>query len=338
MAPLLCMCVLADAGQGGRMTTIGFHASHEQLSPGALLTAVQSAEAAGFSAGMCSDHIAPWSRRQGHSGHAWSWLGAALASTELSFGVVTAPGQRYHPAVTAHAIATLAQMFPGRFWAALGSGEAINEHITGDPWPRKEVRDARLLECVDIIRALLRGEQVSHEGLVTVDRAQLWSLPDQPPALIGAAASAKTAGVVGGWADGLITVNQQLDVLREVIAAFRDGGGGDQPVYVQVHLSWAPDEDSALQIAHDQWRSNVFSSELAWNLAFPAQFDAAAQHVPPAAVKGPVLVSSDLSWHAEQLAAIADLGVEGLFLHHVGQEQSGFIDAFAEHVLPQLKG
>ena len=80
-------------------------------------------------------------------------------------------------------------MFPGRFWAALGSGEALNEHVTGDRWPTKAERDARLLECVDVIRALLRGEEVTHEGLVRVDRARVWSLPDTPPPLVGAAVS-----------------------------------------------------------------------------------------------------------------------------------------------------
>src|SRR5690554_6560764 len=116
------------------MTVVGFHASHEQVHPAGLLDAVQRAEEAGFSAAMCSDHWAPWSERQGESGYAWSWLGAALARTSLTFGVVTAPGQRYHPAISAQAIATLAAMFPGRFWAALGSGQNVNEHITGHAW------------------------------------------------------------------------------------------------------------------------------------------------------------------------------------------------------------
>src|SRR5687767_3353420 len=157
------------------MAAIGFHASHEQLPPSALLRAVRAAEEAGFDAAMCSDHFAPWSVRQGHSGHSWAWLGSALQATNLTFGVVTAPGQRYHPAIVAQAIATLAEMHPGRFWAALGSGEAMNEHITGDRWPDKATRDARLLECVEIIRALLRGDEVTHHGLVTVDRARLGS-------------------------------------------------------------------------------------------------------------------------------------------------------------------
>src|SRR3954449_12813059 len=160
------------------MPVIGFHSSHEQIHPAELLTAVRHAEEVGFTAAMCSDHIAPWNLDQGHSGFAWSWLGAALATTSLPFGVVNAPGQRYHPAIIAQAAATLAAMFPGRFWVALGSGENVNEHITGTRWPRKDVRDARLRECVAIIRALLAGEEVTHHGLVTVDRARICTLSD----------------------------------------------------------------------------------------------------------------------------------------------------------------
>src|SRR5918994_7143174 len=107
---------------------LGFHFSPEQHSPSALLHYARLVDEAGFTMGMCSDHLRPWSDRQGQSGFAWSWLGAALASTRLSFGTVCAPGQRYHPVVIAQAAATLAYMYPGRFWLALGSGEWLNEH------------------------------------------------------------------------------------------------------------------------------------------------------------------------------------------------------------------
>jgi probable non-F420 flavinoid oxidoreductase len=318
------------------MPTVGFHASHEQLSPAGLLASVRAAEAAGFQAAMCSDHLAPWSERQGHSGHAWSWLGATMQATALPFGVVTAPGQRYHPAVLAQAIATLGDLFPGRFWAALGTGEALNEHVTGDPWPIKAERDARLLECVDVIRALLLGDEVSHDGLVRVDRARVWSLPDETPPLFGAAVSERTARTVGGWADGLITVNQRPDTLRRVIDAFREGGGDGKPVAVQVHLSWAEDEEAALAIAHDQWRTNVFGSDIAWNLELPAQFDEAARHVRPDDVSGPVLVSADTGRFVKWLLEVAELGVDAIYLHHVGQQQDRFIEVFAEQVLPEV--
>jgi probable non-F420 flavinoid oxidoreductase len=317
------------------MPVIGFHNSHEQIHPAELLTAVQHAEEVGFTAAMCSDHFAPWNTQQGHSGFAWSWLGAAMATTSLPFGAVNAPGQRYHPAIVAQAIATLGAMFPGRFWVALGSGEAMNEHVTGDRWPRKDVRDARLRECVDVIRALLAGEEVTHDGLVTVDRARIWTLPEQPPALIAPAVTVATARAGADWADGLVTINQPHDTLREMIAAYRDAGGRGKLV-IQVHVSYDPDPDRALAVAFQEWRSNVFPPPLCWDLDTPQAFDLASAHVTPADVAKVVRVSSDLGQHTAWLAEYADLGFDEIYVHHVGVEQRGFLDAFGEHVLPQL--
>lgn len=318
------------------MTIVGFHASHEQLPPARLLHAVQRAEEAGFDAAMCSDHLAPWSVRQGESGFAWSWLGAAMQATQLPFGVVTAPGQRYHPTLTAQATATLASMFPGRFWAALGSGEAINEHVTGEPFPPKEERDERLRETVDVIQRLLSGEEVTTDGLVRVDRARIWSLPDVPPPLIIAAVSSETARDGAKWADGLITVDQPRDALRDVIDAYRDAGGRG-PAAVQVHLSWAPTDDEARAIAHEQWRSGLVPAPLAWELDTPQAFDERTADATPEDVAQTVQVSTDPARHLAKLAELAELGFDRIYLHHVGTEQDAFIDTFGEHVLPALK-
>ena len=318
------------------MTRYGFHASHEQIAPGPLLADVQRAEQAGFEVAMCSDHFSPWSRRQGHSANTWPWLGAALATTGLSFGTVSAPGQRYHPAVLAQAIATLGAMFPGRFWVALGSGEAFNEHITGDRWPRKEVRVQRLEECVAVIRRLLEGEEVSHDGLVTVDRARLWEVPDPRPRLVAPAVSLPSASRVAAWGEGMITVNQPPEQLREMVSAYRDAGG-DGPLALQVHLSWAPTEDEAEALAHDQWRSNVFTEPVMWDTETAEGFDAVSEDVPPEKVRTVVDVSADLAWHRDRLHSYAELGFDEIYLHHVGKSQAAFIDAFGEHVLPALK-
>lgn len=317
------------------MTVIGFHCSHEQISPGQLLQDVQHAEKAGFTAGMSSDHFSPWSERQNESGFAWAFLGAALATTNLPFGVVNAPGQRYHPAIIAQAIATLAQMFPGRFWAALGSGEASNERITGEVWPRKEVRDQRLTECVDVIRRLLHGDEVSHDGLIQVNRAKLWTLPDTVPDLVGPAVTPATAARHAAWADALISVNQPTETLQEVLDAYRNAGGRG-PARLQIHLSWAPTEGEALAIAHDQWRNNVFSPPVSWDLETVDAFDVIGQSVTPAQVKRSVRVSSDLGQHAAWLNEYLEQGWDELYLHFVGQQQAGFIDAFGDRVLPQL--
>ncbi len=317
------------------MTVIGLHASHEQVHPAQLLKDVQHAEQAGFTAAMCSDHFSPWSSRQGQSGFAWTWLGAALATTSLPFGVVNAPGQRYHPAIVAQAIGSLAAMFPGRFWAALGTGENSNEHITGDGWPRKEVRQQRLEECVDVIRRMLDGEEVSHDGLVTVDRARLWTRPETRPALIAPAVSVATARRGAAWADGMATINQPHDHLREMVAAYRDAGGRGTLV-LQVHLAWAPTEAEAEHIAHDQWRTNVFSPPVPWDLDTAEAFDVVGEDVTVEQVRRGVLVSSDPGRHAQWLSELVDIGFDQVYLHHVGRELSGFIDTFGEKVLPQL--
>ena len=323
-------------GHASWMAIVGYHASHEQNRPSVLLGAAVRAAEAGFGAVSSSDHLTPWSHAQGESGFAWSWLGAAMQATSVPFGVVNAPGQRYHPAIIAQAIATLGEMYPGRLTVALGSGEASNEHVTGTPWPPKPVRNARLRECVEVIRALLSGEEVSHDGHVRVDRARLWTLPSAPVPLIGAALSEETARWCGEWADGLITVHMPPDRLRPILDAFREGGGEGKPLRVQVKVAWAQTEDEALAGAHDQWRTNVFPSPLMADLETVEQFELAAAHVRPDDVRSSVLVSSDPKQHAAWLHEVLDLGVDEVDVHQVPREQERFIDVFADEVLPDL--
>jgi probable non-F420 flavinoid oxidoreductase len=316
---------------------IGFHANHEQHAPDALLRCLRSAEQAGFDAGMCSDHWAPWSEEQGESGFAWSWLGAALEATSFTLGVVNAPGQRYHPAIIAQAAATLTVMYPDRFWLAIGSGELMNEHITGEPWPPKAERNARLRECADVIRALWAGETVTHEGRITVSEAKLWTRPERPPLLVGAAISPETAAFVAEWADALITVDQPDEQLDAVVTAFREHGGADKPMFVQVHLAYAATDEEARAAAYAQWRQNALGSPVLADLRHPEQMIAAAAHVEPEDMDAVVRISSDTARHVEWLRRHVERGFERLYLHEVGPDQERFIDAFGREVLPQLR-
>lgn len=212
---------------------IGYHASHEQFSPSQLLDYVQAAERAGFQAIMTSNHLAPWSSRQGNSGNNWAWLGVAMAKTRLPFGSLAIPGGwRYHPVVLAHLVATLSEMFPERLrWIALGSGEALNENAVGCGWPNKAERNERLEAGYEIIRALLAGETVTsdHPHLKT-EQVKLWSLPNKPPLLLGAALTEQTATWLGKWADGLVTVRKPANELKQIVEAIPDKWrGGETP-------------------------------------------------------------------------------------------------------------
>lgn len=273
---------------------------------------------------------------QGQSGFAWSWLGAALGSTGLTFGTVNAPGQRYNPVIIAQAIATLSQMFEGRLWVAFGSGQFINEHITGTGWPSKDARNARLLENVRIIRALLAGETVEHHGEFTVSEAKLYSLPSAQPMLLGAAITPETAALAASWADGLITVYQPGGKMEQVLGAFRSDGGAGKPVYLQAQHSFAETHQEALDGAFREWKHSVLSSPVLTDLRTPEQIDDASSMARPEDIGARVRVSPDPGEHLAWVREYEALGFDAVYVHNVSRTQRAFIDAFGRHVVPQF--
>jgi probable non-F420 flavinoid oxidoreductase len=319
------------------MATICYHASHEQFSPGELLDWVKLVEQAGFDAVHSSDHFYPWGERQGQSGFSFAWLGAAMQATRLPYGVICAPGVRYHPAVIAQAAATLAEMFPNRFWLELGSGEALNEHITGEPWPSKDIRNKRLYESAQIIKRLLRGETVTHRGTVNLIDAKLYTRPRSAPPIIAAAVTDQTAEWLGSWAEGLITVHKPLDKMKATVDAFRKGGGEGKPLYVKMQISYAKTYNEALSGALDQWRTNVLPPEKLQDLFQPQHFDEAAKDITAKEIENAVLVSDNPNKHIAWIKQYIDLGFEHIILHNVNRQQELFIRDFGEKVLPQLR-
>lgn len=319
------------------MAQITYHASHEQHPPSALLRYAIAAEQSGFQAVHSSDHFHPWSERQGQSGFSFSWIAAAMQATTLPFSMVCAPGQRYHPAIVAQAIATLGEMFPGRYSVELGSGEALNECITGDIWPHKEERNARLLECAQVIRRLLEGEMVTHSGLVRVKEAKLYTLPAVIPPLMIAALSEKTAAWAGAWADGLITVDAGDEQLKKIVRAFHDNGGAGKPVFLQMAFSYAETEKKAMDAAYDQWRTNFFAPEVLNDLNKPTQFDSISNYVRQEDIAKKMLITDSAERCISAIQHYVDLGFDRIILHNVHRDQERFIRDFGDKVLPHIR-
>ena len=199
------------------MTTIGYAAMLEQFHPTDLLDWCAAAEATGFEAGfMVSEHFHPWTPQQGQSAFAWSFMGALGQRTSLPFGTaVTCPGFRYHPAVIAHAAATLGAMYPGRFYLGLGAGEALNEHVVGGVWPEIGIRSSMMFESIEIINKLFTGKVVKHKGdFFTLESARLYTIPDEPVKVYVATAGPINAKKAGKFADGMITVGAADEKIR----------------------------------------------------------------------------------------------------------------------------
>ena len=316
---------------------LGYHASHEQFSPSLLLKLVQKAEKAGFTSVLSSDHFHPWSEKQGESGFAWSWLGAAMQATNLEFGVVNAPGQRYHPAIIAQAVATLDEMFPKRFWLCAGSGQALNENITGDKWPAKEYRNARLQESVEVMRDLWAKDYVSHRGIIRVENAKLFTKPTHIVPVYGAALTQPTAKWLSTWADGLITISKPLDELTSMVETFRGAEGSNKPMALKVQVSYAASEKEALKGAWEQWKNNIFPSDITSELKTPEQFDAVGEKVREEDLRKYVLIGSEASFFIDKIRSFAELGFDKIIIHNVNEGQEEFINFFGREVLPSFE-
>jgi probable non-F420 flavinoid oxidoreductase len=319
---------------------IGYHASHEQFEPSDLLSYVQAAEDAGFQAIMTSDHFAPWLSRQGNSGNNWAWLGAAMAKTSLPFGSLAIPGGwRYHPTVLAHLVGTISEMFPGRLrWIAMGSGEALNEHVVGGKWPAKAERNARLLAGTEIIRALLRGEEVDRrDRWFTVDRARLWSLPATPPALFAAALSDETSKWAGGWSDGLVTINKPKQKLVDMVQAYREGGGRAKPLALQVQVCWAQTEAQARAAAWEEWRNATLPAASLAELRTPEDFERATDQVKPDDMDEVIALVTSPEPLIEIISTAEACGSEEVFVHNVSRDQIGFLNFMKRQLLPALR-
>ena len=313
----------------------GYWLSSEEHTPRRLVELAVEAEANGFTTAMISDHFHPWLDVQGQSAFVWGVIGAIAASTEeLRLGTgVTCPIIRTHPAIIAHAAATAAELMPGRFFLGLGSGERLNEHVTGEYWPPADVRHGMLAEPVEIIRELWRGELTDYRGAYfVVENARIYSLPPQPPPIYIAASGTQAARLAGSDSDGLISTAPK----REIIEAF-ESQGNKGPKYGQITVCWAPTEDDGLQTAMKYWPNASLSGMLGQELALPSDYKAATEHVRPEELRQQIVCGPDVQPYIDMIQKYTDAGFDHVYLHQVGPEQDGFFRFYEQELAPRLQ-
>jgi G6PDH family F420-dependent oxidoreductase len=321
------------------MTNFGYTMMCEQSRPDQLVRDVQMAEAAGFDFSVTSDHYQPWLAEQGHSGYAWSILGAAAQATD-EIGLmtyVTCPILRYHPAVVAQKAATIQILSGNRFRLGLGAGENLNEHVAGERWPAVGLRHEMLSEAVDIIAELFDGreERVNYRGRhFAVEQAQLWDLPDERVP-IGLAVSGKSScRLAGAKADLMIGVEPK----SELGEMFDDAGGAGKPRVGQIALAYDPDRDTAVKRAHEQFRWFGLGWKVNADLPNPESFAAATEFVTPDQVSEQLGCGPDVDEHVEKIRAFVDAGYDEVALVQIGADQQEQFIGWAEReLLPALR-
>jgi coenzyme F420-dependent glucose-6-phosphate dehydrogenase len=317
------------------MVRIGYALSSEEHAPNDLIRYAQQAEETGFTFALISDHFHPWIDRQGQSPFVWGVLGGiARATEELRLGTgVTAPIMRIHPAIVAQAAATAATMMPGRFFLGVGTGENLNEHIIGDDWPPPGKRLEMMEEAIEIIRLLWGGGMQSFRGRhYSVDRARIYTLPEQPPPILVAAKGERAVDLAARLGDGLIGVGPDPELMRR----FEKAGGEGKPRYGQVHVCWAESEGQARRTAHEWWPNTALEGNLNVDLATPDEFERAAESITEDEVAESVTCGPDPERHVETIQKYAEAGYDNIYVHQIGPDQDGFFRFYGREILPAV--
>jgi G6PDH family F420-dependent oxidoreductase len=310
---------------------IGYFLSCEEYTPAQLIEQAKLAQAAGFQSLWISDHYHPWNDEQGQSPFVWSIIGALSQVVSIPVTTaVTCPIMRIHPAVVAQAAATSAVLHDGRFVLGVGSGEALNEHITGERWPFAEERLEMLEEAVGVMRELWDGGFVTHHGkYFTVDQAQVYTRPPEPPKVYVSAFGPRALELAARIGDGYVSVMPDGDLVRR----FRDMGGGDKQVQGGFKGCWAPTEEEGVKTAHRLWANSGVPGELSQVLPSPKHFEQASQLVTEDMIGDAVACGPDPAKHASQLQAFEKAGFDEVYIANMGPAYEQLIDMYRTEFL-----
>lgn len=214
-----------------------------------------------------------------------SLLGAVSTLGELDLGIAVAPVQTRSSWLLAATAASLAHLSGGRFTLGLGtSSELIVEQWSGVSFDRPL---SRLRETVAVVREILTGERVSHDGeFLRVHGYRLFDRPPAPVPIAVGALNARSLRQAGEIADG-VCLNQLGPehlpmVLDEVRKGAEEAGRDPGALFVVARLfCWVTDD---LAAARDAVRrtfapyaaTGVYNRFFRW-LGFAEEADAVRQ-------------------------------------------------------------
>jgi G6PDH family F420-dependent oxidoreductase len=313
---------------------IGYFLSSEEQGPAALVEQAQAAERAGFEALWISDHFHPWNHEQGQSPFVWSVIGALSQVTGLEITTaVTCPTVRIHPAIIAQAAATSAVMCPGGFRLGVGSGEALNEHVTGARWPIADVRLEMLEEAVEVIRKLVAGGNIDHHGVhYTVEDAEIFTRPEQPVPIVVSGFGPKSIELAARIGDGFVTTKPAA----EDIESYRSGGGRG-PTMAGAKVCYGGSRQECVATAYRLWPNSGLPGELAQVLPSPKHFEQASSLVTEEMIGETSPCGPDVEEHVTKLREYVDAGFDELYISQMGPTSKEFFDVYEQEVLPALR-
>jgi coenzyme F420-dependent glucose-6-phosphate dehydrogenase len=320
-----------------------FAASTEEFPPSQMLEQAKAAETAGFDGLGASDHFAPW-WPEGQASQAWVYLGALGQVTTKPLGTgVTPVIHHYHPGLIAQAWMSLAELYPGRVWLGVGSGEALNEVPLGLDWPEPAEMLERFDRGLEAITRLWDGETVTMDGgWFRLKNAKLYTLAAERPKLYVSAFGPKAAAIAGKYGDGLWTLGDP-EAAPPVIEAYRkacaDNGREPGEIIIQSGFHLAADQDAAIA-ATKKWKATQLDESYLRDFHDPAEMFAKADREvsDEEFAKEGFIVSADPAEHVERIREMESLGATIVCLQLIGDlDPLGSIERYGREVLPALR-
>ena len=329
------------------MLTLGWKASAEQFAPRDLLRYGVLAEELGFESAVVSDHFHPWRDTGGHAPFSFAWLGALGASTSrirMGTSVVT-PTFRYHPAIVAQAMATLALLFPDRIFIGVGSGESMNEMpVLATEWPEPGERVRRLREAVRLMKRLWSEDYVTFDGKYYKTReAKIFDKPAGGVPLYIAGAGPQVAEFAGKESDGFIcTSGKGAELYRDTLLPALEKGAreaGRDPARIEktieMKVSYDTDRDRAMADTRE-WAALALPAEDKAGVEDPREMERRAQAGADKAHTR-FIVSTDPDEHVAKIREYVAWGFTHLIFHFPGQDQETSMRLYARDILPRLR-
>ena len=322
-----------------------FAASTEEFTPSQMLEQARAAESAGFDGLGVSDHFAPWFP-DGEASQGWIHLAAVGQHTTKPIGTgVTPVVHHYHPGLIAQAFMSLEELYPGRVFLGVGSGESVNESPLGLDWPSPREQLGRFDKGLEAITRLWDGETVTMDGgWFRLKEAKLWTLARTRPRMYVSAFGPQAARIAGKYGQGLWTLGDP-DSAPEVIEAYRascrEHGKEEGEIILQTGMAWADSEQAVIDGAR-RWKPTQLPELYREDIADQNDMQRRAdeQMSDEEFAKGGFILSSDPGEHVRRLQEISEIdGATVVCCQLIGQaDPLGTIRTYGERVLPALRG
>lgn len=303
---------------------------------------------AGFEGIWIGDHFMPWLDSRPFAHHPFPWFGTLMSEIPgVPVGTsITCPMLRYRPPLIAQAIATLDNMYPGRFNLGVGVGEALNEaHFCDGDWPDWNTRVGMLIESIEIMRRLWTtdgyitydGEHFQYDGI------KLYTQSRERIPIHWAGWGPTSCEYAGRFADHLLTVAGPDQIANTIVPNFQQGlersKRSMENVDISTEYSVAVGDPHVL-VSDIRERGEYVPHTTELDNPDPRSIQRTAnarlQEMSETEIQEAANITDDPEDIVADLRAVSDAGVTRVLVGSTCGDPHRIIDAFEEYVFPRF--